>query len=62
MKQTNKEQEELLLANEALLAIIEECKNNNELAIATRELEDFVKEYPELILEYYHKKYNEYNE
>ena len=55
MKQTNKGQEELFLANEALLAIIEECKNNNELAIATRELQIFEEEY-------YYEKENEYNE
>ena len=55
MKQTNKEQEELFLANEALLAILEECKNNNELAVATRELQIFEEEY-------YYEKENEYNE
>ena len=55
MKQTNKEQEEQFLANEALLAIIEECKNNNELAIATRELQIFEEEY-------YYEKENDYNE
>ena len=64
MEQTK--EDELLLAYETLLATLKECKTSSktrsELAIATRELEDFVKEYPELILEYYHKKYNEYNE
>ena len=55
MKQTNKEQEELFLANKALLAIIEECKNNNELAMATRELQIFEEEY-------YYEKENDYNE
>ena len=56
MKQTNKEQEELFLAHEAaLLAIIEECKNNNELAIASRELQIFEEEY-------YYEKENDYNE
>ena len=63
MEQTK--EDEFLLAYETLLATLKECKEcktRSELAIATRELEDFVKEYPELILEYYHKKYNEYNE
>ena len=60
MEQTK--EDEFLLAYETLLATLKECKTRSELAIATRELEDFVKEYPELILEYYHKKYNEYNE
>ena len=60
MEQTK--EQELFLAYEALLAKLEECKNNNELAIATRELQIFEMEYPELIEEYYYEKENEYNE
>ena len=60
MEQTK--EQEFFLAYEALLAKLEECKNNNELAIATRELQIFEMEYPELIEEYYYEKENEYNE
>ena len=52
MEQTNEQE---FLAYEAILAILEECKNNNELAIATRELQIFEEEY-------YYEKENEYNE
>ena len=53
MEQTK--EQEFLLAYEALLAKLEECKNNNELAVATRELQIFEEEY-------YYEKENEYNE
>ena len=55
-------EQEFFLVYETLLAKLEECKNNNELAIATRELQIFEMEYPELIEEYYYEKENEYNE
>ena len=56
MEQTK--EQEFFLAYEALLAKLEECKNNNELAIATRELEDFEEAFPEIVLEYYYEEYN----
>ena len=52
------EQKEFLLVYEAMLAKLEECKTSSELAIATRELQIFEMEYPELILEYYYEEYN----
>ena len=60
MEQTK--EDELLLAYETLLATLKECKTRSELAIATRELQIFEMEYPELIEEYYYEKENEYNE
>ena len=60
MEQTK--EEELLLAYETLLATLEECKTSSELEIATKKVQDFEENYPELILEYYYEKYNEYNE
>ena len=62
MKQTNKEQEELFLVYETMLAELEERKTFKELAIATRKVSKFEEEYPEFIFEYYQEKENEYNE
>ena len=56
------EQKEFLLVYEAMLAKLEECKTSKELAIATRKVGEFEKEYPEFIFEYYQEKENEYNE
>lgn len=60
MEQTK--EQEFLLAYETLLATLEECKTRSELKIATKKVEDFEREYPELILEYYYEKEYEYNE
>ena len=53
---------EFFTAYEELLAKLEKCKNNHELAIATREVQMFEMEYQELIEEYYHEKKYDYNE
>ena len=60
MEQTK--EQEFLSTYEALLAKLEECKNNNELAIVTRELQMFEMEYPELVDEYYYESEYNYNE
>ena len=60
MEQTK--EEELFLAYETLLATLEECKTSSELEIATKKVQDFEENYPELIEEYYYEKENEYNE
>ena len=60
MEQTK--EQEFLLAYETLLATLEECKTSSELEIATKKVQDFEREYPELIEEYYYEKENEYNE
>ena len=54
--------EEFLLAYEELLTKLGECKTNSELAIATREVQVFEMEYPELVEEYYYEKEYDYNE
>ena len=54
------EQKEFLLAYETMLAKLEECKTFKELAIATRKVSDFEKEYPEFVFEYYYDKEYEY--
>ena len=62
MEQTNKEQEELFIVYKTLLATLEECKASQYLAKFSKDIEkqieDFIKEYPELILEYYYEEYN----
>ena len=60
MEQTKKE--EFFLAYETILATLEECKTSSELEIATKKVQDFEENYPELIEEYYYEKENEYNE
>lgn len=60
MEQTK--EQEFLLAYETLLATLEECKTSSELKIATKKVEDFERENPELIFEYYYEKEYEYNE
>ncbi len=60
MEQTK--EQEFLLAYETLLATLGECKTRSELKIATKKVEDFEKEHPELIFEYYYEKEYEYNE
>ena len=56
------EQKEFLLVYETMLAKLEECKTKSELAIATRKVDDFEKEYPEFVFEYYYEKEYDYNE
>ena len=57
MEQTNKEQEELFLVYETLIATLEECKANPVLANYSTDVEkqvkDFEKDYPEIVAEYY---------
>ena len=55
-------EQEFFLVYETLLNALEECKTNTVLVIATRELQIFEMEYPELIEEYYYEKENDYNE
>ena len=59
------EKKEFLLVYETMLAELEERKTFKELAIATRKVGDFEKEYPEyteFVFEYYQEKENKYNE
>ena len=57
MEQTNKEQEELFLVYETLIATLEECKGSQYLAKFSidveKQVKDFEKDYPEIVAEYY---------
>ena len=59
MEQTNKEQEELFLVYETLLATLEECKASQVLGKFSidveKQLKEFEEEYPEVVSEYYFK-------
>ena len=57
MEQTNKEQEELFLVYETLIATLKECKGIQYLAKLSidveKQVKDFEKDYPEIVAEYY---------
>ena len=57
MKQTNKEQEELLLVYETLIATLEECKASQLLERFSidveKQIKDFEEAYPEIVSEYH---------
>ena len=53
--------EEFLTAYEELLAKLEECKTDNELAIAIGEVRMFEMQYPEFVDEYDYEEEYSYN-
>ena len=57
MEQTK--EQEFFMVYETLLAKLGECKTNSELAIATRDIQIFEMEYPELVVEYYYEQDSE---